>query len=104
MAAPSVTRKRAPPPPPDGEGGNAHATRAGVFLLHAEHGGGVARRSRVTEGAAAEIDACALRDAADVFADRGFGIGIEARDGEEAVVHVERRARAWTAIVGGWVG
>ena len=66
--------------------------------------GGVARRSRVTEGAVAEINTFALRNAADVCADRGFGIGVEARDGEEAAVHLEGRARAWAAIVGGRIG
>jgi hypothetical protein len=33
-------------------------------------------------------------------ADRGFGIGVEARNREEATVHFERRLRAWSAIVG----
>ncbi|MEQ1782839.1 MAG: hypothetical protein ABMA14_15850 [Hyphomonadaceae bacterium] len=68
--------------------------------------GGAERRVRRTMSGKgiAEINACALRDAADVFEDRGFRIGIEARDGEEAAVHVEGRARAWAAIVGGRFG
>ncbi|MEQ1782069.1 MAG: hypothetical protein ABMA14_11960 [Hyphomonadaceae bacterium] len=52
----------------------------------------------------AEIDALAFRDATDVLEDRGFRIGVEARDGEEAPVHVEGCARAWAAIVGGRIG
>ncbi len=51
-----------------------------------------------------KIGACALRDAAHVFEDCGFGIGVEARDGEEAAVHVEGVGRARAAIVGGRIG
>jgi hypothetical protein len=41
-----------------------------------------------------------LRNAFGVRADGGFGIGVEARNREEATVHFERRLRAWSAIVG----
>ena len=51
-----------------------------------------------------EVDACALCDALRVFADAGFRIGVETRDGEEAAVHLERRAWARAAIVGRWFG
>ena len=51
-----------------------------------------------------EVDACALCDALRVFADAGFGIGVETRDGEEAAVHLERCAWARAAIVGRWFG
>ena len=95
--APSVSRRRCrdPPPPPVGEGGK----RRRRFASTGEAGGGVAMRSSVTEGAV-EIDACALRDAFGVRADGGFGVGVEARNREEAAVHFERRLRARAAIVG----
>ena len=60
-------------------------------------------RSIVTEGAV-EIKALAPCDAFGVRADGGFGVGVEARYGEEAAVHFERRLWARAAIVGGWFG
>ena len=60
-------------------------------------------RSSVTEGAV-EVEAFASRNAFGMRADGGFGIRVEARHGEEAAVHLERRFRAWAAIVGGRFG
>ena len=67
---------------------------------------GAERRVRRTMGGKGigNVDACAFRDAADVFEDCAFRIGVEARDGEEAAVHVEGVGRARAAIVGGRIG
>ena len=86
-------------PPPVGEGGK----RRRRFTSLGEAGGGVAVRSSVTEGAV-DVEAFASRNAFGMRADGGFGIRVEARHGEEAAVHLERRCRAWPAIVFGWFG
>ena len=56
------------------------------------------------EGADAEVEAFAAGDAVDVFEERALRIGVEARDGEEAAVHLERCSGLRPAIVGGRIG
>ena len=68
-----------------------------AFLLHAEHGGGVARS--VTEGAAAERNTRTLRDALRMAADEGHRVGVPAGRRKETAVHVERRARTRAAEI-----
>jgi hypothetical protein len=66
-----------------------------VFLLRMKCGGGGARSA--AEGAAADLQA------AEALADDGFRIRSPAGDGEETAVHLEGRAGAWAAEVGGWL-
>ena len=63
-------------------------------------GGGGAMRRIVTEGAAAVV----ARYARGMFSDRGFGIGVPAREGEDAAVHLEWGCGASAAEVGGRFG
>ena len=56
-----------------------------------------AQRVRRTMG-----DGGIAREAPEALADDGLWIGSPTRECDEAAVHVERRARAWAAIGGGW--
>jgi hypothetical protein len=58
------------------------------------------RRTMGREGIG-RINAEPRCEALEAFADNRFRIRSPTRDGEEAAVHVERRARAWAAVVGG---